>query len=106
MEVTTVEVMDHKTGLVTQGITLQLDEQLAVIHRKFLDTHQLAYWQLIIQNIFGTPNLLIFSRPSGADEKPNYKLGDLQGLAEEITETLETHYQQWSSHLAPPGGSA
>jgi|KBSMisStandDraft_5_1062788.scaffolds.fasta_scaffold25668_3 hypothetical protein len=101
MEVTTVEVMDHKTGLVTQGITPQLDAQLAVIHQKFLDTHRLASWQLVIQRVFGTPDLLIFSRPSGSDETPNYKLGDLEGLADEITETLETHYQQWSSRLLP-----
>ena len=100
MEMTTVEVIDQKTGLVTQGITSQLDTQLGLIHQKFLETHRLTYWQLVIQRIFATPYLLIFSRPSGLDEKPNYKLGDIQGLADEITETLETHYQQ-CSRLSP-----
>ncbi len=101
MEITNVKVVDHKTGLVTQGITPELDSQCSVIHKKFLETYQLTYWQLVVLPIFTTSYVLIFSCPSGVDEKPNYKLGNIQDLAAEISETLETHHQQWSSRILP-----
>ena len=101
MEITSVTVVDHKTGLVTQGITQELDLQCGVIHEKFLEAHQLTFWQLVVLPIFATTYVLIFSCPSGVDEKPNYRLGNIQDLVAEISETLETHHQQWSLRILP-----
>jgi hypothetical protein len=101
MEITNVKVMDHQTGLVTQGITPELDSQCGVIHEKFLEAHQLTFWQLVVLPIFATTYVLIFSCASGIDEKPNYKLGNIQDLAAEVTEILELHHQQWSSRILP-----
>jgi hypothetical protein len=103
MEITNVKVVDHKTGLVTQGLTPELDSGCDAIHQKFLEAHHLTYWQLAVLPIFARPYVLIFSCPSGVDEKPNYKLGDIQDLISEVTETLETHHEQWSLRILPKG---
>jgi len=101
MEITNVKVVDHKNGLITQGLTPELDSQCGVMHQKFLASHDLTYWQLVVVPIFATIHVLIFSCPAGVDEKPNYKLGNMQDLAVQISETLESHHQQWSSAISP-----
>src|SRR4051812_23740723 len=101
MEIRDVKVVDHKNGLVTQGLTSELDSQCGVIHQKFLESHELAYWELVVIPIFATIHVLIFSCPAGVNEKPNYKLGNMQDLAVQISETLESHYQQWSPAILP-----
>ena len=99
MEVTNVKVVDHQTGLVTQGITPELDSECGIIHQNFLEAHHLTYWQLIILSIFATTYVLIFSGASGVDETPNYKLGNIKDLVAEVDETLESHHQQWSTRI-------
>ena len=101
MEITNVKVVDHNNGLVTQGLTPDLDSQCGVLHQKFLETNHLTHWQLVILRVFATTYVLIFSCASGVDEKPNYKLGNIQDVAADISETLESHYQQWSSRILP-----
>jgi hypothetical protein len=101
MEITEVKIMDHKTGLVTQGITPALDSQCGAIHQKFLETYHLTYWFLVVLPIFTTTYVLIFSCPSGLDETPNYKLANIQDVIAEISEILESHHKQWSSRTLP-----
>ena len=98
MEVTNVKVVDHQTGLVTQGIIPELDSECGVIHQNFLEANHLTYWQLIILPIFATTYVLIFSGASGV-ESPNYKLGNIKDLAAEVNETLESHHQQLSARI-------
>ena len=97
MEITNVKVVDHHTGLVTQGMTPEMDSECGVIHQNFLETHHLTYWQLVILPIFATTYVLVFSCPPGAEEKPNYILTNISDLVAEISEMLALHHQQWSS---------
>jgi len=108
MDATNIKVVAHKTGLVTQGVTPELDLACRVTHQKFLDAHHLTYWHLVILQVFGTPYVVIFSGASGGDESPNYKLGDVQSLPAQIEEILESHHGQWSKRTPtnPPRGSS
>jgi hypothetical protein len=94
MEVTDVKVMDHGTGLITQGLATEADSECDRIHRQFLKTHNLTYWQLVILPVFSTTHVMIFSGASGGTKSPNYKLGNTNELAADITEMLETHFKQ------------
>jgi len=94
MEVTNVKVVDHSTGLITQGIAPEADAECDRIHRQFLKTHTLPYWQLVILLVFSTSRVVIFSGASGGTESPNYKLGNISDLTADVTEMLETHYKQ------------
>jgi hypothetical protein len=69
MDATNIKVVAHKTGLVTQGVTPELDLACRATHQKFLDAHHLTYWQLVILQVFGTPYVVIFS---GHGELPVY----------------------------------
>src|SRR5580700_10261483 len=94
MEVTNVEVMDHSTGLITQGLAPGADEECDRIHRQFLRTNKPTYWQLVILPVFSTAHVVIFSGASGGTESPNYKLGNINDLTADVTEMLEAHYKQ------------
>lgn len=93
MEVTTVKVVDHSTGLITQGIAPEADAECDRIHQEFLKTHTLTYWQLVIP-VFSTAHVVIFSGASGGTESPNYKLGNINDLTADVTEMFEAHYKQ------------
>jgi len=94
MEVTNVKVVDHSTGLITEGIAPEADAGCDRIHQQFLKTHMLTYWQLVIVAVFSTAHVVIFSGASGGAESPNYKLGNVNDLTVDVTEMLETHYKQ------------
>jgi hypothetical protein len=94
MEVTNVKVVDHATGLITQGLAPEADSDCDRIHRQFLKTHNLTYWQLVILPVFSTAHVVIFSGASDRSESPNYKLGNIKDLTADVTEMLETHYKQ------------
>jgi hypothetical protein len=101
MEITNIKVVDHQNGLVTEGIAPELDSECNVIHQKFLEAHRLTYWQLVVVAVFATSYVMIFSCAPGVGEKPNYKLGNMQDFATEISETLEAHHHQWSLKTVP-----
>jgi hypothetical protein len=94
MEVTNVKVVDHSTGLITQGIFPEADAECDRIHQQFLKTNKLTYWQLVILPVFSTAHVVIFSGASGGTESPNYKLGNISDLTTDVTEMLEAHYKQ------------
>jgi hypothetical protein len=94
MEVTTVKVVDHSTGLITEGIAPEADAECDRIHQQFLKTHKLTYWQLVIVAVSSTAHVVIFSGASGGTESPNYKLGSMNDLTVDVSEMLETHYKQ------------
>jgi len=94
MEVTNVKVVDHSTGLITQGIAAEADAECDRIHQQFLKTHKLTFWQLVILPVFSTAHVVIFSGASGGAESPNFKLGNIKDLTTEVTEMLEAHYEQ------------
>ncbi len=102
MEVISVKVLDYKTGLVTQGVTAELDESCRVAHQQYLKAHNLTYWQLVILRVFGTHFLVVFSCPAGENEIPNYKLVCTSELTDQIPEILEAHYTQWVQRASKP----
>jgi hypothetical protein len=101
MQITNIEILDHKTGLITQGIATELDSDCSAMHQRFLDAHQLAYWKLVILPIFSTTYVVIFSGAIDANETPNYKLGRLKDLDADVKEVLEAHHAQWSARRSP-----
>jgi hypothetical protein len=101
MNAVNTEVVEHENGLVTQGLSSELDPLCLDAHQSFLRTNMLTYWQLVILQVYGTPYVVIFSGASGGDETPNYKLGDVQNLIAEVEEILKAHYEQWRSRMAP-----
>src|SRR5258708_34984220 len=104
MQITNVEVLDHETGLITQGIAPELDSECSLIHQRFLDAHHLTYWRLVILPVFATSYVVIFSGTMNPDESPNYKLGQIKDLAAELNEVLESHHEQWSARETPKPG--
>lgn len=101
MQVTNIEILDHETGLITQGITPILDSECSTMHQRFLDAHQLTYWKLVILPVFSTTYVVLFSGAIDANETPNYKLGQLNTLATDVNEVLESHHEQWSARRSP-----
>ncbi len=94
MEVTNVKVVDHSTGLITQGLAPEADAECDRIHQQFLKTYKLTRWQLVIVPIPSTAHVLIYSGASGGTQSPNYKLANMSDLKVDLTEMLETHYKQ------------
>ena len=94
MEVKDVQVVDHGTGLITQGLAPEADSACDRIHQQFLNAHKLSFWQLVILPVFSTTHVLIFSGAAGGSESPNYRLANAQDLGAGITEMLETHFKQ------------
>jgi hypothetical protein len=101
----TLAVADHKNGLVTAGVTPELDETCRTIHQTFLAARRLTWWQLIILQIFGTPHILIFSGASGHDEAPDYVLADAPSLATRVEEILASHHEQVCRQITPASSS-
>jgi hypothetical protein len=101
----TVDIADHKNGMVTAGLTAELDEACRATHQAFLAARHLTWWQLIILQIFGTPHILIFSGASGHDEAPDYVLADAPSLATRVGEILATHHDQVCRQITPASSS-
>ena len=106
MDTTNIKVVEHENGLVTQGLTPELDSVCRVAHQRFLDANTLPSWQLVILQIYGTPYVVIFSGASGGDESPNYKLGDIENLSDQVEESLRSHYEQWKTRAQHSARSA
>ncbi|HEX4134384.1 MAG TPA: hypothetical protein VHY84_07245 [Bryobacteraceae bacterium] len=101
----TVAIADHENGLVTAGLTPELDETCRTVHQTFLAARHLTWWQLIILQIFGTPHILIFSGASGHDEAPDYVLADALSLATRVGEILASHHEQVCRQITPASSS-
>ena|SRR5436190_5489398 len=94
MKATNIELVEHDNGLVTQGLSPELDAICGVTHQSFLKANNLALWQLVILKVYGTSYAVIFSGASGGDEAPNFTLGNIQNLGAQIEEILGSHYAQ------------
>ena len=97
MDTTNIKVVEQENGLVTQGLTPELDSVCRVAHQRFLDANALTYWQLVILQIYGTSYVVIFSGASGGDERPNFELGDLENLSNQVETILRSHHEQWKN---------
>ena len=106
MDAINIKVVEHKNGLLIQGLTPELDSVCRVAHQKFLDDHTLTYWQLVILQIYGTPYVVIFSGASGGDESPNYELGNVENLSNQVETILKSHHEQWKNRTGHSARSA
>ena len=106
MDATNIKVVEHENGLVMQGLTPELDSVCRVAHQQFLDAHTLTYWQLVILQIYGTSYVVIFSGASGGDESPNYELGDVKNLSNQVETILRSHHEQWKNRTQHSQGPA
>src|ERR1041385_5531987 len=89
-----VPAVDHENGMMTLGLTPELDEGCRIAHEGFLAARRLTYWQLIVVQIPGTPHFLIFSGATGGREIPDYTLAVSATLIQRIEEILTAHYEQ------------
>src|SRR6266576_1774812 len=101
MNAINIELVEHENGLVTQGLSPELNSICGVTHENFLKVNTLTYWQLVVMQVYKTPYAFIFSGASGGDETPNFTLGKVQTLRAQIEELLGSHYERWHSRTSP-----
>ena len=101
MKAINIELVEHENGLVTQGLSPELNSICGVTHENFLKVNTLTYWQLVVMQVYKTPYAFIFSGASGGDEIPNFTLGNVQTLRAQIEELLGSHYERWHSRTSP-----
>ena len=106
MDAINIKLVEHENGLVMQGLTPELDSVCRIAHQKFLDAHTLTYWQLVILRIYGTSYVVIFSGASGGGESPNYQLGDVENLSNQVETILRSHHEQWKNRAQHSARSA
>ena|ERR1051326_8075308 len=100
MNVVKIGLVEHENGLVTQGLSPELDSICGVTHQDFLKVNTLTYWQLVVLQVYRTPYAFIFSGASG-DETPDFTLANIQNLRAQIEEILGSHYERWHSRTSP-----
>ena len=101
MNTINIELVEYENGLVTQGLSPELNSICGVTHENFLKVNTLTYWQLVVLQVYKTPYAFIFSGASGGDEIPNFTLGNVQTLRAQIEELLGSHYERWHSRTSP-----
>ena len=101
MNAINIELVEHENGLVTQGLSPELNSICGVTHENFLKVNTLTYWQLVVMQVYKTSYAFIFSGASGGDETPNFTLGNVQTLRAQIEEILGSHYERWHSRTSP-----